>query len=402
MIHRRAGDAAKYGGGSSWDGRVGGCGRLDGPGIGAGGDRLEHAEECSAGFIGLTHEIGDDASPGATGRRDRHCERPAAIWDLRSGGRGPWSGIFLLVDEARRLREVVFDSLDQERDGNDLARNAYRSRTQFYRLFRAMIEETPVAMRRRLLLERAAWQLSRTRLAVTEIGINASYGSLEAFTRAFRKAFGVSPSLYRRMGATYTRLHTTNGIHHCAGKDDTKGVSQSMDLFDIFSGQESWHTRRLLDLAKTLNDEQLDRPLTNQAKVFPWQGPDQSLRQILDRMVQTKEVWAAALTGGGMPAIDDAAAEDRTPGAMLARIEKADAAFHSVLTDVRNRSAWEDTFVDALCEPPETFTFGGMFAHVVIFNAYRRMLAIDALRRLGVKVEGFGCPEEYLASVMHV
>ena len=67
--------------------------------------------------------------------------------------------------------------------------------------------------------------------------------------------------------------------------------------------------------------------------------------------------------------------------------------------DVRNRSAWDDTFVDALCEPPETFTFGGMFAHVITFNAYRRMLAMDALRRLGVKVEGFGCPMEYVASL---
>jgi len=28
------------------------------------------------------------------------------------------------------------------------------------------------------------------------------------------------------------------------------------------------------------------------------------------------------------------------------------------------------------------------------------MLAIDALRRLGVKVDGFGCPEEYLASLV--
>jgi hypothetical protein len=85
--------------------------------------------------------------------------------------------------------------------------------------------------------------------------------------------------------------------------------------------------------------------------------------------------------------------------AMLSRLENADTAFHGVLTDVRNRSAWEDTFVDALCEPPETFTFGGMFAHVITFNAYRRMLAIDALRRLGVKVEGFGCPMDYVASL---
>lgn len=174
-----------------------------------------------------------------------------------------------------------------------------------------------------------------------------------------------------------------------------------MDLFDIFSGQESWHTRRLLELAKTLNNEQLDGPLKDQVKVFPWQGPDQSLRQMLDRMVQNKEVWAAALTGSSMPAMEDAPAEDRTPSGMLARLKKADAAFHSVLADVRNRSAWEDTFVDALCEPPETFTFGGVFAHVIIFNAHRRMLAIETMRRLGVKVEGFGCPEEYLASMVN-
>ncbi len=262
-----------------------------------------------------------------------------------------------------------------------------------------MIEETPVAMRRRLLLERAAWQLSRTELSVTEIGLNANYGSLEAFTRAFRKAFRVSPSLYRRIGATYTHLHAANGIHHHFVKD-RKGASQSMDLYDIFSGQESWHTRRLLEQANTLNDEQLDRPLKNEVKVFPWDGPDQSLRQILERMVQTKEVWAAAITGGSMPALDNTPPAERTPAALLARLDRADAGFHRVLTEVRNRSAWEDTFVDALCEPPETFTFGGMFAHVITFNAHRRMLAMEALRGMGVKVEGFGCPSEYVASLV--
>jgi AraC-like DNA-binding protein len=304
---------------------------------------------------------------------------------------------FSCVDEAQRLRGVVLESLDQEQDAKGLARRVYRSRTQFYRVFRAMIEETPVAMRRRLLLERAAWQLSRTQLPVTVIGLNANYGSLEAFTRAFRKAFKVSPSLYRRMGVTYTHLHATNGIHHYSASDDTKGTDQSMDLFDIFSGQESWHTRRLLELAKTLNDEQLDRPLKNQMKIFPWDGPDRNLRQILDRMVQTKEVWAAALTSGSMPLLENAPPEDLTPSAMLARMDKADAAFHRVLKDVRNRSAWGDTFVDALCEPPETFTFGGMFADVITFNAHRRMLAIDAMQRLGAKVEGCGSPIEYVA-----
>ena len=100
-----------------------------------------------------------------------------------------------------------------------------------------------------------------------------------------------------------------------------------------------------------------------------------------------------------MPLLDKAPLEDRTPWAMLMRMDKADTAFHRVLTDVQNRSAWDDTFVDALCEPPETFTFGGMFADVITFNAHRRMLAIDALQRLGAKVEGCGSPIEYMAQL---
>ncbi len=303
------------------------------------------------------------------------------------------------MDEARRLREIVLGSLDQERSAGDLARHAYRSRTQFFRVFRAIVEETPVAMRRRLLLERAAWQLSRTLRPVTGIGLDANYASLEAFTRAFRTAFGVSPSLYRRLGATFTHIHSRNGIHYGSAGNDTKGAVRFMDLFDIFSGQESWHTRRLLDLAKTLGDDLLDRPLNHPIHLFPWDGPDRSLRQLLDRMVQTKEAWAAALTGGATPLFDHAPPEERTPSAMLARLEKADQAFHSVLAGVRDRGTWEDTFVDALCEPPEAFTFGGMFAHVITFNAHRRMVALEVLRGLGVPVEGVGCPMEYMESL---
>jgi hypothetical protein len=52
-----------------------------------------------------------------------------------------------------------------------------------------------------------------------------------------------------------------------------------------------------------------------------------------------------------------------------------------------------------LCEPPETFTFGGMFAHVITFNTKRRLTALDALRKLGVNVEGFARPMEYELSI---
>jgi len=89
----------------------------------------------------------------------------------------------------------------------------------------------------------------------------------------------------------------------------------------------------------------------------------------------------------------------RSPKAMLQRLEKTDAELHRILGGVRNRSAWDDTFVDALCEPAETFTFGGVFAHIMTFNAHRRLMALDALRQLGVQTQGFGDPMEYEESV---
>jgi transcriptional regulator GlxA family with amidase domain len=61
--------------------------------------------------------------------------------------------------EAEQLVATVLSSLDDCDATGELARRAYRSRSNFYRLFRALIDETPGAMRRRLLLERAAWPL---------------------------------------------------------------------------------------------------------------------------------------------------------------------------------------------------------------------------------------------------
>ena len=302
--------------------------------------------------------------------------------------------------DADRLASVVIGTLEEELPGSDaMARRAARSRTQFFRVFKAMIDETPAAMRRRLLLERAAWQLGRTRQSVTDIAFDAQYGSLEAFTRAFHRAFGVSPSLYRRMGASHFRLPAPNAIHF--GAPGSPPGEDVMDLFDIFAGADTFHARRLLSYARALTPEQLDAPLASQSRVFPFDSPARSLRQLLERIIQTKEAWTAALTGGPMPAwaAGTETPEMRTPDGLIERLEKADTDFMRVLTDVRNRNAWSDTFVDALCEPPETFSFGSMFAHVITMNTHQRLLAMDALRQLGVQVEGFGCPSEYLAKV---
>jgi AraC family transcriptional regulator len=302
-------------------------------------------------------------------------------------------------DSLDRLSEVVLKSLDANCSTEELSRRAYQSRTQFHRLFRAVVEETPAAMRRRLLLERAAFQLRNGSTSITEIAFDANYGSLEAFTRAFRKAFRVSPSLYRRMRTGHFHLPAPNRIHFLAPGSEPKGVIE-MDLFDRFAGNDSWHTRKLLEYASTLTDEQLDRPLKAVVEILPWREATKTLRQLLENIIFTKEVWTAALTGADMPNVDAGTPPAlRSPAAMLARLEKTDSEFHRIFRDVRNRGEWDATFVDALCEPAETFTFGGVFAHIMTFNAHRRLMALDALRQLGVQVEGFGDPMEYEQSV---
>jgi AraC family transcriptional regulator len=300
-------------------------------------------------------------------------------------------------DTADRLSAIVENSLDIQATTQDLARQAYQSRTQFHRVFRTVIDETPGAMRRRLLLERAAYQLAHMGTSVTDVALDANYGSLEAFTRAFRKAFRISPSRYRRMRDPHFHLPASNRIHFCAPGSSTKGGSD-MDLFDRFAGNDSWHTRRLLEYAGTLTDEQLDRPLPTAVEMLPWRESNKTLRQLLENIIFTKEVWTAALSGADMD-MSGPPKSQRSPQAMLQRLEKTDAELQRIFKDVRNRSAWDDTFVDALCEPAETFTFGGVFAHIMTFNAHRRLIALDVLRQLGVQTEGFGDPMEYEESV---
>jgi AraC-like DNA-binding protein/uncharacterized damage-inducible protein DinB len=298
---------------------------------------------------------------------------------------------------ANRLPAVVVNSLDGSATTGDLARRVYHSRTQFHRLFRALVDETPAAMRRRLLLERAAYQLSHTRNSITDIALDANYGSLEAFTRAFRKAFRTSPSLYRRMRVTLFHLPASNHIHFLSPASTPEG-GKSMDLFDRFAGNDSWHTRRLLEYASTLSDEKLDQPLATVVELLPWRESNKTLRQLLENIIFTKEVWTAALSGAEMD-VNGPPRSERSPRAMLRRLEETDKELHRIFRDVGNRSAWDETFVDALCEPAETFTFGGVFAHIMTFNAHRRLMALDALRQLGVQTEGFGDPMEYEESV---
>jgi AraC-like DNA-binding protein len=185
------------------------------------------------------------------------------------------------------------DTLSSNLDGHapradELAARAYFSRSHFDRIVSAAAGETPARFRRRVLLERAAYRLLTSDASVLQIAIEAGYASNEAFTRAFRRAYG-----------------------------------------------------------------------------------------------------AAALAGHSY---DFGVESGETIASMRSRLAEAGSIFLAQVRDVAEQGRLDETFVDAICEPPEVFTYGGMIAHVLTFAAHRRTLAIGALHSAGITDLGSGDP----------
>jgi AraC family transcriptional regulator len=92
---------------------------------------------------------------------------------------------------------TIEDRLAEEPTLDELAHAADLSPFHFHRLFRGLVGETVAGYRRRLRLERAAYRIEHGEDDLLVVAMDAGYGSHEAFTRAFRRQFGVPPSEYR-------------------------------------------------------------------------------------------------------------------------------------------------------------------------------------------------------------
>lgn len=293
-------------------------------------------------------------------------------------------------DRLRELVDTIIAALDEGLDGSALAGRAYLSRFHFDRQVAAGLGETPAALRRRLLLERAAWQIAAKGASVTDAGMEAGYGSTEAFSRAFSRAYGMTPS---RLGHGDFRLPAPNGIHFHppAGlRLATRERRPTMDLADRLLEHDQWLTGRLIERAAMLPDEQLDREIRPGHEVLHFDGPEPTVRLMLHKLVWTKEVWSAAIAGHGFPD-----GSDRTIAGLRERFSAAGSEFVALARRIRDRGEWDDVFVDALCQPPVSFTFGGVIAHVITFSAHRRQVLIGALRELGVEGVEPGDPIEW-------
>jgi AraC family transcriptional regulator len=293
-----------------------------------------------------------------------------------------------MADRLRELIDLVVGSLEEPgTDGRVLAGRAHFSRDHLDRLLRSATGEPPVALRRRLLLERAAWQLRAGAAASTEVAAAAGYGSLASFSRAFARAHGIPPSAFAGSGRP-VELAAPNGIHfHPPAAllvPGARGPAGPGDPADRLVAQHLDRVRELLEAAAGLSPDALARPLRPGFVVMPFDGAEPSAALMAERLVAMLEMWNAAIAGEPQP-------ERRSGEDLLRRFERAARTFGRLHRAIRDRGAWDDAFVDALCEPPETFTYGGVVAHVLAFGAVRREMLAGVLAELGAEV-GAGDP----------
>ena len=104
--------------------------------------------------------------------------------------------------------------LDSPPNLAELAAEAGYSAFHFHRVFRGLVGEPVMALLRRLRLERAAILVRDDhRRPLLTIALECGYESHEAFTRAFRAAFGRSPSAFRRDACACVWLAGESMIH---------------------------------------------------------------------------------------------------------------------------------------------------------------------------------------------
>src|SRR5580704_13809057 len=120
-------------------------------------------------------------------------------------------------DRTLRVLTHIQEHLDETLDLEELARVACFSSFHFHRIFAAMTGETMADLVRRLRLERAALELRSGARQVIQVALDAGYEAHEAFTRAFKAAYGISPAAFRRATGPIAIRPAPSGVHFRPG-----------------------------------------------------------------------------------------------------------------------------------------------------------------------------------------
>ena len=241
-----------------------------------------------------------------------------------------------------------------------------------------------MAIRRRVLLERAAWQLAGGS-SVTDAAFDAGYETVDGFSRAFHRSYGYPPSSATAGLATW--LPAPNGLHFHPPTNLWMSASEhrsdgAAEVVAMLVHHDVDDTSFLIERAGRLDPAEHRREVAPGEIPMSWVGPSPSIAVTLDQLLWNKEVWDAAIAGRDLP---ERGGDD--PDELRRRHDVIGPRWISTVAGIASRDAWSDRFVDALCDPPESFVLSSVVAHVIEYSAHQRQLVRSMLRRLGHDVD---------------
>ena len=216
----------------------------------------------------------------------------------------------------------------------------------------------------------------------------------EAFTRAFARAFGEAPSHWRRHATGY-RIDAPSKVHFNPPgglRVPAQRKVTGMDLLTRMVEHHVWLIGEMISRAEGLDDDVLDARVEISVDGI---DNDPTLRSLLSRLVGQLAMWDAVTHDRPY---DFEVERHESTASMRSRLADAGAAFLTQVRSIVDDGRLDETFVNALCNPPEVFTYGGMVAHVLTFAAHRRVLVCGALADAGIEDLGNGDPMRWVAA----
>lgn len=137
----------------------------------------------------------------------------------------------------------ICDVIDLE----EVAKVAYMSQASYYAIFSKMFDTTIKSYITRRRLTIAAYQLVHEENSILDIALGVCYGSSEAFSRKFKKFYGVSPSSYRKKGV-FIELYP------------------AVKLIDV--RRNIVEGGKVMELTKSMNDKALEMKIKHHVKGY--------------------------------------------------------------------------------------------------------------------------------------
>lgn len=133
-------------------------------------------------------------------------------------------------------RNMIYNSisfiesrLSDELNINELAKQAFFSKTQYKRLFQAVVGEPVMEYIKKRRMQRAVMTLCETDASVLEIALQFGYTSHEGFSRAFKVHFGIAPLQYRKRYAAAKINQYHEEVRNMITNEARKSITQSIN-----------------------------------------------------------------------------------------------------------------------------------------------------------------------------